>query len=101
VRRRGRAIAAQFAALAQADPDDFVVIGFSGHGSETHELVTSDADVLDLEHTCIPLDELTEWFKARSCGSTPSGTTQPEAAFTCVDVLPIENDSWRFYLLAE
>jgi ATP-dependent DNA helicase len=34
------AIEAQFAALAQADPDDFVVIGFSGHGSETHELVT-------------------------------------------------------------
>ena len=54
------AIASQFAALAQADPDDFVVIGFSGHGSETHELVTYDADVLDLEHTCIPLDELTD-----------------------------------------
>lgn len=58
------AIAGQFAALTEADPDDFVVIGFSGHGSETHELVTYDADVLDLEHTCIPLDELTEWFKA-------------------------------------
>ena len=58
------AIEAQFAGLAQADADDFVVIGFSGHGSETHELVTYDADVLDLERTCIPLDQLTEWFTA-------------------------------------
>src|SRR6266516_7471640 len=58
------AIEGQFAALAQADADDFVVIGFSGHGSETHELVTYDADVYDLERTAIPLDELTEWFKA-------------------------------------
>ena len=37
-----------FAHLRDADPDDFVVIGFSGHGSETHELVTYDADVGDL-----------------------------------------------------
>src|SRR6266496_218753 len=58
------AIEAQFAALAHADADDFVVISFSGHGSETHELVTYDADVHDLGHTCIPLDQLTEWFKA-------------------------------------
>ena len=58
------AIEAQFAALARADTDDFVVVGFSGHGSETHELVTYDADVHDLEHTGIPLDQLTEWFKA-------------------------------------
>jgi replicative superfamily II helicase len=57
------AIEAQLAALAHADPDGFVVISFSGHGSETHELVTHDADVFDLEETCIPLDHLTEWFK--------------------------------------
>jgi helicase len=57
------AIEAQFTALADVDPDDFVVIGFSGHGSETHELVTYDADVFDLAGTCIPLDQLTEWFK--------------------------------------
>ena len=24
-----------------------------------------------------------------------------EAGFTCFDVLPIDNDFWRFYLLAE
>lgn len=58
------AIESQFAALAHADPEDFVVIAFSGHGSETHELVTYDADILDLQQTCIPLDQLTEWFKA-------------------------------------
>src|ERR1700733_4454875 len=57
-------IAAQFAALGHVDPDDFVVIGFSGHGSETRELVTYDADVLDLERTCVSLDELIEWFRA-------------------------------------
>lgn len=50
--------------LQKVDPDDFVVIGFSGHGSETHELVTYDADVYDLNNTCISLDHLTELFRA-------------------------------------
>jgi helicase len=68
------AIAEQFAALREADSDDFVVIGFSGHGSETHELVTYDADVYDLENTCIPLDQLTEWFKEIPCGCRKSGS---------------------------
>ena len=58
------AIEKQFADLRDVEPDDFVVIGFSGHGSETHELVTYDADVSDLAASCIPLDLLTEWFKA-------------------------------------
>jgi helicase len=58
------AIQRQFLRLREVDPDDFVVIGFSGHGSETHQLVTYDADVQDLPSTCIPLDLLTEWFKA-------------------------------------
>jgi replicative superfamily II helicase len=58
------AIEEQFAKLRDVDPNDFVVISFSGHGSETHELVTHDADVTDLADTCIPLDVLTEWFKA-------------------------------------
>ena len=30
----------------QCDPDDVRRVGFSGHGSETHELVTYDADLL-------------------------------------------------------
>ncbi len=58
------AIEEQFAKLRNVDPDDFVVIGFSGHGSETHELVTYDADLTDLAGSCIPLDVLTEWFRA-------------------------------------
>ena len=51
-------------ALSNVEPEDFVVIGFSGHGSETHELVTYDADVSDLAGSCVPLDVMTEWFKA-------------------------------------
>lgn len=55
-------IADQFARLAACAEDDVVVIAFSGHGSETHELVTHDADIDDLAGTAIPLDTLTEWF---------------------------------------
>ena len=42
-----RRIEAAFADLATCDPKDTVVIAFSGHGSETHELVTHDADLAD------------------------------------------------------
>ncbi|MGH2968266.1 MAG: caspase family protein, partial [Solirubrobacteraceae bacterium] len=54
----------RFQQLARVDPDDVVVVSFSGHGSETHELVTYDADLYDLSDSCIPLDLLTEWFRA-------------------------------------
>lgn len=43
------AIEERFERLASCDEDDVVVVAFSGHGSETHELVTHDADVYDLE----------------------------------------------------
>lgn len=52
-----------FVGLQDADPTDIVVIGFSGHGTSTHELVTYDADGNDLPGTCIPLPMLFEWFK--------------------------------------
>jgi len=55
-------IAAEFAALETCAPDDTVVIGFSGHGSETHELVAHDTEVYDLGGTAIPLDTVQEWF---------------------------------------
>jgi ATP-dependent DNA helicase len=58
------AIESRFEALADCGPDDVVVATFSGHGSETHELVTYDADIDDLASTCIPLSALTEWFSA-------------------------------------
>lgn len=56
------ALEAQFASLTQCHPDDLVVIAFSGHGSETHELITYDADRSNLEHTAVPLETLTAWF---------------------------------------
>jgi replicative superfamily II helicase len=55
-------IQAQFEYLSTCDPDDIVVIGFSGHGSETHQLVTYDTIGADLANTSIPLDVLEQWF---------------------------------------
>ncbi|CBG70025.1 putative helicase [Streptomyces scabiei 87.22] len=40
--------------------DDTVVIAFSGHGSDTHELITYDADPHNLPATSLALDEFTE-----------------------------------------
>lgn len=48
--------------LTQCDENDVVVIAFSGHGTETHELVTYDTDPQDLSASCIPLNVLAEWF---------------------------------------
>jgi helicase len=55
-------IAAAFSELVTCDREDTVVIAFSGHGSETHELVTHDADLADLAGSAIPLELLQEWF---------------------------------------
>ncbi|WP_322858193.1 DEAD/DEAH box helicase [Mycobacterium europaeum] len=44
--------------LKAAREDDFVVITFSGHGTDDHRLVPIDADASDLAGTCISLDEL-------------------------------------------
>jgi helicase len=55
-------IAAEFVALENCDPGDTVVIGFSGHGSNTHELVTHDTDTNNILATAIPLDAVQEWF---------------------------------------
>jgi len=56
------AIEEKLASLTTCEEDDVVVLAFSGHGSETHELVTYDADLRDLPNTCIPLDTLADWF---------------------------------------
>ena len=53
----------EFESLAACDPDDVVIVTFSGHGTSTHELVTFDADRDDLSGSCIPLGTLTEWFE--------------------------------------
>ena len=55
-------IETEFLALADCDVDDTVVIGFSGHGSETHELIPYDADILNLPASAVPLDLLQDWF---------------------------------------
>jgi helicase len=56
------ALEENFARLAGCDENDVVVITFSGHGSETHELITHDARVEDLAASTVPLARLTEWF---------------------------------------
>ena len=56
------AVEQAFVRLQSTSADDVVVVAFSGHGSDTHELVTYDADIGDLAGTCIPLSTLTEWF---------------------------------------
>ncbi|MBL8792391.1 MAG: DEAD/DEAH box helicase [Planctomycetia bacterium] len=56
------AIQGWFERMKSANPDDVVVITFSGHGSTTHELMTFDADPKNLPETAIPLALLADWF---------------------------------------
>ena len=44
--------------LGQVDPDDLVIVSFSGHGTPNHELVPVDADVDQPEVTMLHLDEV-------------------------------------------
>jgi hypothetical protein len=67
-------IEAEFASLSDCNSDDTVVIAFSGHGSETHELVSYDADLTDLSRTAIPLDLLQEWFSSKITRTSGVGT---------------------------
>jgi helicase len=55
-------IAAEFAELGNCDADDTVVISYSGHGSNTNELVAHDTDFYQLAATAIPLETVQEWF---------------------------------------
>lgn len=48
--------------LEQAEPDDVVVVFFSGHGASTHHLVAHDTAPDNLASTGLSLDELTERF---------------------------------------
>jgi replicative superfamily II helicase len=45
---------------AKTSGDDFVVITFSGHGSDTHEIVSFDTDYYDIPGSGLPLDEFTD-----------------------------------------
>ncbi|MBB3427937.1 replicative superfamily II helicase [Rhizobium sp. BK312] len=55
-------IEAELEKLSQCGADDTVVIAFSGHGSETHELIVHDTGFNNIEATSLPLDRLQEWF---------------------------------------
>jgi helicase len=61
------AIRNEFEKLMAAEPDDVVVIAFSGHGTETHEIVAYDTDPYDVERTSIPLTTLGEWCARIPC----------------------------------
>jgi len=56
------AIEKAFESIVNCNEDDFAVIYFSGHGTESHELVTYDTETWDYPRTAIPLDLLTKWF---------------------------------------
>jgi len=60
----GRIRAALNEALTQAAPDDTVIVAFSGHGTNSHRLVTHDTSRKDLDGTTIGMDELAGIFKA-------------------------------------
>jgi ATP-dependent DNA helicase len=56
----GAGIRTELDALETSSEDDFVIITFSGHGTDDHRLVPVDADVRDLASTCISLQEFAE-----------------------------------------
>ena len=61
------AIQDQLKKLTAAQPEDVVVIAFSGHGTETHEIVAYDTDPYDVAETSIPLTTLGEWCARIPC----------------------------------
>jgi len=48
--------------LSGCEPDDVVVFAYSGHGTETHQIVPFDADRATLSTTTVSLSELAERF---------------------------------------
>lgn len=46
--------------IEHSQPDDVVVVAFSGHGSTTHDLVPFDADVARPDETFLPLAEFAD-----------------------------------------
>jgi helicase len=57
-----QAILGNIESLTACRPDDTVIIYFSGHGSDSHHLISFDADPMSLDATAIALDELTSLF---------------------------------------
>ena len=61
--------------LQRSDSDDVVVIGFSGHGSDSHHLITHDADPFALDASAIHLDELPDLFSRIPASNVVSSLT--------------------------
>lgn len=57
------AIEGALANLTGCNHDDDVVIAFSGHGTETHQLVCYDTLLDNLSATSVSLEALAEWFE--------------------------------------
>ncbi|WP_234897147.1 caspase family protein [Sinorhizobium medicae] len=55
-------IEAELERLFNCEAGDTVIMAFSGHGSETHELIVHDTGYNDIPATSLPLDRLQEWF---------------------------------------
>lgn len=55
--------------LGKAEEDDTVIIFFAGHGSNDHRLVVHDTTVSDLANTAIPMQEMSDRFKASGAKS--------------------------------
>jgi replicative superfamily II helicase len=49
--------------IADAGPDDTVIVSFAGHGTRDHRLVVHDTDRDRLTETTIPMQELAEAFR--------------------------------------
>jgi len=49
--------------LGAAEPEDIVVLSFSGHGTHDHRIVNYDSQINDLSGSTIPMDELAVRFK--------------------------------------
>jgi replicative superfamily II helicase len=49
--------------LAEAGPDDTVIVSFSGHGSKDHRLAAHDTKLDALHDTTIPMEELADAFR--------------------------------------
>lgn len=57
----GDVIRNRFERLMTGLADELIVVAFSGHGTETHELVAYDTDPSDLPGTSISLDVVGDW----------------------------------------
>lgn len=51
------------ATLGAAGPNDVVILGFAGHGTQDHRLVLHDTAVEDLPNTTLGMDELAQRFR--------------------------------------